>query len=230
MAVSSIDRKLCKQFTSHVNQTAKEKSVDKKETEVSKTEEKKTKVPTGAIFATIFGITTLVLLFMPFNAISITVTATAPYNTTNTQIYNLSGFDLITGSTTYLGMSASLGESFPIILLILIGAILAVISGFILALGVVGTGNFILSDSGAKKASLLVVLAGTLIIAGSIVALVQISNSSGGLFAQAVEIVKSMFPTWDVSMDISVGWAIITEVIVGFLVCLMAAFQYTRRR
>jgi hypothetical protein len=230
MVASSIDRKLCKQFTSHVDQTAKGKAVDKKETEVSKTEEKKTKVPTGAIFAAIFGITALVLLFMPFNAISITVTAPAPYNTTSTQIYSLSGFDLITGSTTYLGMSVSLGESFPIILLILIGAILAVISGFILALRVAGTGNFILSDSGAKKAALLVVLAGTLIIAGGIVALVQISSSSGGMFAQAVEILKSMFPTWDVSMGISVGWAIITEVIVGFLVYLMGMLQYTRRR
>jgi hypothetical protein len=50
------------------------------------------------------------------------------------------------------------------------------------------------------------------------------------MFAQAVEILKSMFPTWDVSMGISVGWAIITEVIVGFLVYLMGMLQYTRRR
>jgi ribosomal protein L40E len=184
-------------------------SLEAATTPIRGVEKRETAVPAEGIAGFLLGIIGLVFLFMPFYAVTASVDTPYYYSMT----ISMSGFDMARGVMSYLGYSFPLGESFPVIWLVLLGSILALLFGL---LGVLTSASAGPSTSSAKRAfGLLVAVSGIAVMAGSIIAAIQILGIS---MSTTIDIPISGYGT--VSADVSAypGFGVFGEVAIGTVI------------
>jgi ribosomal protein L40E len=176
---------------------------------VKTVEKRATAVSAEGIGGFVFGLIGLVFMFMPFYAA--TESMGSPLNFSMT--LGVSGFDVARGAVSFFGYSLPLGFSFAVIWLVLLGSILALVSGL---LGVLTSASAGPSSSSAERAfGMLVAISGIVVMVGSIVAATQIMGMS---MSYSTDLPVTGYGTVTVDISSYPGFGVFGEVAIGTII------------
>jgi ribosomal protein L40E len=172
-------------------------------------QKRETIVPGAGIAGFIFAIVGLIFVFMPFYALTETMT----YGTGLSLTFSVSGFDLARGVITLYGYSVPFMASYPVIWLVVLGAVLALVFGLLGCVTSVSTSGF--SDQRAKLFWVLTAVSGIMIVIGAIVAAIQILGISTS-YSDTVNVTGYGNVTYSISSY--VGFGVFGEVVIGSII------------
>jgi hypothetical protein len=148
-------------------------------------------------------------MFMPFYAVTENMGSPIYYSMT----LGVSGFDLARGVMSFFGVSLPLGYSYPVIWLVLLGSILALVSGL---LGVLTSASAGPSSTSYKRAfGFLVAISGIVVMIGSIVAATQIMGLS---MSYSTDLPVTGYGTVTVDISSYPGFGVFGEVAIGTII------------